>query len=356
MESIRFFLSRTFYNNPVSRWLLAVVLILVLFLLARLLLAFIRRKLSAVAARTATVLDDLVVDILSKTKFLVLFVLAVQGGSLILSLPPIVFRVLSKASIFALLVQAAVWGTTVVSFWIERRIAKGGEGEAAAASSYSVLSFLSRLFLWTIIVLLGLDNLGINVTALITGLGIGGVALALAVQNILGDLFASLSIALDKPFLVGDFIIVDDFLGTIEHVGLKTTRLRSLSGEQLVFSNGDLLKSRIRNYKRMAERRVVFSLGVVYQTSLEKLKAIPGLLREILDGRDNVRFERAHFRDFGGSALNFEVVYWVLSPDYNLYMDIQQDINFEIVKRFAAAGIEFAYPTQTLYLSPPAKC
>jgi len=190
----------------------------------------------------------------------------------------------------------------------------------------------------------------VDVTALVAGLGVGGIAVALAVQNILGDLFASFSIVLDRPFVMGDFIIVGDYMGTVEHVGLKTTRIRSLSGEQLVFSNTDLLGSRIRNYKRMAERRVVFSLGVLYQTSPEQLEKIPQMIREIVEAQTPVRFDRAHFKEYGASSLNFEVVYYILDPDYNRYMDIQQAVNLEIYRRFDEEGIEFAYPTQTLYL------
>ena len=204
--------------------------------------------------------------------------------------------------------------------------------------------------LWILLFLVALDNFGADVTTLIAGLGVGGIAIALAVQNILGDLFASFSIVLDKPFIIGDFIIVGDHLGTVEYIGLKTTRLRSLSGEQLIFSNTDLLGSRIRNYKRMYERRVVFSVAVVYQTPEEKLAAIPEMIREIVEAQAQIRFDRAHFKDFGAYALNFEVVYWILSPDYNLYMDIQQTINLAIFRQFNETGIAFAYPSQTLFL------
>jgi len=173
---------------------------------------------------------------------------------------------------------------------------------------------------------------------------------ALAVQNILGDLFASLSIVLDKPFAVGDFLIIDEHMGAVENVGLKTTRVRSLSGEQLVFSNADLLKSRIRNFGRMFERRVVFKIGVTYQTPRDKLQRIPAMIREAIQRQDKVRFDRSHFQAYGDYALTFETVYYVLSPDYNQYMDIQQAINLEIHEAFEAEGIEFAYPTQTLFL------
>jgi small-conductance mechanosensitive channel len=155
---------------------------------------------------------------------------------------------------------------------------------------------------------------------------------------------------LDKPFVIGDFIIVDEYLGTIEHIGLKTTRIRSLSGEQLVFSNADLLKSRIRNYKRMYERRVVFTIGVLYQTPYEILSQIPEMIHKIIESKAQVRFDRAHFKEYGDYSLKFEVVYWIQNPDYNVYMDIQQGINLDIFKQFHEAGIEFAYPTQTLLL------
>ena len=180
---------------------------------------------------------------------------------------------------------------------------------------------------------------------------VGGIAVALASQNILGDLFASLSILFDKPFVVGDFIIVGDMMGTVERVGLKTTRVRSLSGEQLVFSNNDLLSSRIKNYKRMEERRVVFTLGVTYQTNAERLESIPGIIREPIAQEEKVRFDRSHFKGYGDFALLFETVYWVTEPDYNLYMDIQQKINLELFRHFEKQGIEFAYPTQTIHLA-----
>lgn len=195
-----------------------------------------------------------------------------------------------------------------------------------------------------------LDNLGVDVTTLITGLGIGGVAIALATQNILGDLFASLSIVLDKPFVVGDFIRTGEDLGRVEQIGLKTTRVRSLSGELLVFSNSDLLQSRIRNYKQMEERRILFRIGVVYQTAPARLRRIPLIVREIIERQQAVRFDRAHFAAFGDSSYDFEFVYFVGSPDYNAYMDTQQAINLAIVDAFAAEKIELAYPTRTLHL------
>lgn len=225
------------------------------------------------------------------------------------------------------------------------------EENPAAVSTINVIALASKIVLWSTVILLGLDNLGINVTALVAGLGIGGVAVALALQNILGDLFASLSIVFDKPFINKDFLIVGDLMGSVEHIGLKTTRIRSLSGEQLIFSNSDLLNSRIRNYGRMFERRVVFSIGVTYQTPREKLKFLPEIIRKAIETKSKTRFDRCHFMKYGDYALMFETVFYVLSPDYNIYMDIQQAIYFEIHERFEQEQIEFAYPTQKIFVT-----
>jgi small-conductance mechanosensitive channel len=210
-----------------------------------------------------------------------------------------------------------------------------------------------RTAVWVVILLLALENLGINVTALVAGLGVGGIAVALAVQSLLGDLFASLSITLDRPFVIGDFVIVGDYMGSVEQIGVKSTRIRSLGGEQIIMPNADLLGSRVRNYGRMAERRVVFSLGVAYETPREKLKRISEIIREHVQSQQDTRFDRSHFASYGPYALEFETVYYVLSPDYNRYMDIQQAIYFAIHEAFEREQIEFAYPTQKLWLDVP---
>jgi small-conductance mechanosensitive channel len=212
------------------------------------------------------------------------------------------------------------------------------------------VGFIARLGVWMIILLIALDTLGVDITALVAGLGVGGIAVALAVQNVLGDLFASVSIILDKPFVVGDFIVLDDLRGTVEYVGLKTTRIRSLSGEQLVVSNSDLLQSRIRNFKRMTERRVTFETGVVYGTPTAKLRDIPDLTRAAVESQSNARFDRCHFKTFGASALIYETVYFMTVPDMDAYMDTQQAINLALYERFEALELEFAFPTQTIFV------
>lgn len=310
-------------------------------------------QISRLAAQTANEVDDFLADLVRRrTKALFLLVAALFAGTLAVSLPDRAEQVAQGAFLTALWLQAAVWGNAAIAWWLPRLYRQQGELDTEAASAYSALSLISRVGLWVLVLLLVLESMGVKITALVAGLGLAGVAVALALQNILGDLFASLSIVLDKPFVVGDFIVVGDFLGTVEHVGIKTTRVRSLSGEQIVFSNADLLQSRIRNYKRMQERRVVFELGVTYETPYEKLAAIPDMVRAIISEQPHARFDRAHFARYGDFSLVFEVVYYVTSPDYNLYMDTQQAINLAIFRRFQEEGIEFAYPTQKLYLSP----
>jgi small-conductance mechanosensitive channel len=223
----------------------------------------------------------------------------------------------------------------------------GGPVSAAA----TLVSWGLRTLLWSVIVLAMLSNIGINITAFIASLGVGGIAIALAAQSVLGDLFASVAIAVDKPFEVGDFIVFGSVAGSVETVGIKTTRIRSIGGEQIVMSNTELLKQTVSNYKRLKERRIVFGFGVTYAATADQAAAIPALVKRVIEGSDRLRFDRAHFKGFGESSLDYEVVYIVLAPDYALYMDQQQRINLELMREFAAIGIEFAFPTRTVYVS-----
>jgi Small-conductance mechanosensitive channel len=255
-------------------------------------------------------------------------------------------------TVIVFLWQIGVSVSRGISAWIAYRIRTQHEpGGESDSSNYAIISFVLRLTLWIIVILLVLDNLGVNVTTLVASLGIGGVAIALAVQNILGDLFASLSIALDKPFLVGDFIVVNDLSGTIKNIGLKTTRLTSITGEEVVISNADLLKSRIHNYKKMEMRRIVYTLGVTFDTPTDRLKKIPDMIHEIFSQIPMVRLDRVHFSKIGQSSLDFEIVYYVTVADYSIYVEAQQALNLAVMERFAREGIDFAFPTQTLYIS-----
>lgn len=345
-------LDRIFFNNSLESWIYALAAVIVSFIVLCLLTRLLHHRILKISRKTKTDIDDLIAGLFQKISGLILLVFSLYIGSLFVTLPDKIKILLGKLIIVSLLLQSAIWGNSIIQYGVDRYRKQRMQEDAASVTSFTALGFVLRIILWSVIVLLTLDNLGIDITALVAGLGVGGIAVALAMQNILGDLFASLSIVMDKPFVIGDFIIVDTLMGSVEHIGLKTTRLRSLSGEQLIVSNSDLLKSRIRNFKRMYERRVLLTLGVIYQTPLEKLQAIPQIIREIIEAKEQVRFERAHFKEYGHFSLNFEIVYWVKDPDFNLHMDLQQTINFEIFKRFQEQGITFAYPTQTLFLNP----
>jgi len=351
MDTLHDWLEHSFLNNTLATWSMAVLTLLGTLLALYVVRYIILRRLRILAHRTGARPVEAVIDIAVHTRFLSLLALSILAGAQLLELPDKIERVLTSGIIILLMVQTGLWGNRAIRLWISHYQAIRVAEEGAARTTTAVVGFIGRLVLWSIVLLMVLDNLGFNVTTLVASLGIGGIAVALAAQNILGDIFASVSIAVDKPFVIGDFIIIDDFMGTVEYIGLKTTRLRSLSGEQIIFANTDLLKSRIRNYKRMNERRVLFTFGVIYQTPLEKLERIPVMVREIIESQDRARFDRAHFMKYGDSSLDFEVVYYVNDRDYNIYMDVQQAINLALFRRFEKEGIEFAYPTRTLYVS-----
>jgi small-conductance mechanosensitive channel len=339
------------YDIPVFQWLLAFVLGLLAFALLLLLRIILLRWLSALSQRTVTNVDDFLIEQLKRTAPFFLFMIAMYIGSLALALPVLIQGYLRDVLIAALLIQSAYWVTGLITFAVNRKMKSQVEDAAASVTTLNAFGLIAKIFLWSVVILMLLQNVtGLKLDALVASLGIGGIAVALAVQNVLGDLFASLSIALDKPFVIGDFVIIGEFQGTVEHIGLKSTRLRSLSGEQLVFSNSDMLSSRIRNYKRMMRRRILFTLAVVYGTPAEKLARIPEIVREIIESQECLTFDRAHFKTYGPYSLDFEVVYFVESAEISVYLDRQQNINLEIYRRFAAEDIQFAYPTQTLIL------
>lgn len=339
-------------NNSTQDWVYALFAVVSMMAMLFILRSIVLKYLIRISKTTDTVIDDFLVDVLSSTRILLASALALYVATYFLTLPPALGIVADRAFVGLLLLQCGFWTNRGLVFWLRNRFSQGDEGDVGSrAMTLSLLTFLGRVVLWALVALLILDNLGLNVTALVASLGIGGIAIALAVQNILGDLFASLSIAIDKPFVIGDFIIVGEHMGSVEHVGLKTTRVRSLSGEQIIFSNNDLLKSRVRNYKRMQERRALFAIGVTYDTPAEQLEVIPGLIEKAIKGQENARFDRAHFKGFGSSSLDFEAVYYVLKPDYGVFMDIQQAINLKLVRDFNERKIAFAFPTQTLHVS-----
>lgn len=341
------FLSTDILNNSVLAWLSALLVFLFLFLILRTIRRVVTNHLQKSFGGTQ---DLLILELVTATNGFVLLIVALSISALFVALPEPADGALKTFLVITLIVQAGVWGSKVVTSFLVKYLRSRGEEDASSLSAISLLTFVAQFVIWGIVVLLVLENLNVDVTALVAGLGIGGIAVALAVQNILGDLLASLSIVLDKPFVVGDFIIVGDVLGSVEKIGIKTSRIRSLSGEQIIFPNSDLLSSRVRNFKRMFERRIVFSVGVVYNTPESQVQKIPLIIREAIESQEKIRVDRVHFKSFGDFALIFEAVYYVLAPEYNLYMDIQQSINLIIYKRFTEEKIEFAFPTQTLFI------
>ncbi|MFC3053654.1 mechanosensitive ion channel family protein [Kordiimonas pumila] len=338
------------YKNTLLEWAAAFGIGLLLFVVLALIKETGLRKFRETIVRDPEGWGSSLVEALQNTKKLTILLLSIYIGVRGLTLPPVIADNLRIITLAIFFIQIGLWCVGILNGWAARYREQQITINPGAVSTLGAVRVILIGVIWAGVLLLILDNIGFDITALVAGLGIGGIAIALAVQNILGDLFSSLSIVLDKTFVVGDFIIVGDYMGTVENIGLKTTRIRSLSGEQIVFSNTDLLNGRIRNYGRMYERRISIKLGVIYQTSREKLKKIPVILREAIEAQEKTRFDRAHFLAYGNFSLDFEYVYYVLSSDYNDYMDIHQAINFIIHEKFEAEGIEFAYPTQTLFL------
>ncbi len=341
------FLENLILENTVRDWLIALGAALGVFLLLVLFRRVFQGRLIKLVRKTQTHLDDFLIPLLKQTKWFSMLAVGLLIGTLFISLPDEIERWFRLAVKLVLILQVGFWGTAVISLYVNRSVESRVEDDLGEdATTLDALGLMGKIALWVILGLVVLDNLNVEISSLVTSLGIGGIAVALAVQNILGDLFASLSITLDKPFVIGDFVVVDDFEGDVEEIGLKTTRVRSLSGEELIFSNADLLNSRIRNFKRLEKRRISFNIGVVYGTPAEKLEQIPAILEEIITPIPDIEFERAHLKTLGDFSLDYSVVYHVLKPEYAAYLDVQQTINLEVYRRFEKEGIEFAYPTQ----------
>lgn len=338
-----------FLGNDLGSWLIAATIAIGTYVALRLVMWALQRWVHKYTQRTSSNLDNILVGALGRTKKGLLAVAAIFAGSLALQLSSLPETVLHRLAMLALLAQVGFWSTDFVGSWITDYRSRQLETDPGSVTGLAAVGFMLKLAIWVVILLLALDNLGVNITALATGLGIGGIAVALALQSILGDLFASLSIMIDKPFVIGDYVKVGEFGGNVEMVGLKTTRVRSLTGEQLIFANSDLLKSRLQNFGRMYERRGSFQIGIVYETPREVVAKVPDMIREIVEAQDKARFDRSHFKELGDFALIMEAVYHVTEPAYATYMDIQQAINEAIMERFEQEGIEFAYPTQLLY-------
>jgi small-conductance mechanosensitive channel len=341
-----------FLWNSAGDWAYAFVIFLATLTLLPLIKSYVsaKRRKWLQAQRELPAAIEVATLLIARTSRLFLWTIALYLASTQLQFPHRLERLISGAIVLTFWFQRGLWAMAAARLAIDRRARRAGGPDPALAGSLDIIMFIAGLVVWAMVCLLALDNLGIEIKPLLAGLGIGGIAVALAVQTVLGDLLASMSIALDKPFTIGDSLQVDDINGTVEHIGVKSTRVRSISGEQIIISNADILKSRVRNNGRMRERRTAFWLSVTYGTPVEQLRAIPAVVREIIEREPKARFDRCHLLNFSEWALRYEVVFFMTVPDYAAYADAQQAINLAIVERFQAMGVEFAFPSRPLYL------
>ncbi len=350
MAELQELFDQSYFGNPAWRWIVAGAVALGILFVLLLLRRLARKQYARLAATPQDQFLEVPLHVASRTTVWFLLIAAVFCGLHTLGLPAKAARVLLTIFTVAGFWQVGLWATTAVLAALERKQRKTLAVDRAAAGSLGIISFIARLTIWSLVLLLTLSNLGIQIQPLLAGLGIGGIAVALAAQNILGDLFASLSITLDKPFVLGDSLQVDDFSGTVEYIGVKSTRLRSVNGEQIIIPNSNLLASRIRNQTRASERRVVFTISVAQETPLAQLQKIAALIRSLIESHPDVRFDRAHFAKISAASFDFEAVYIVRTTDYNRHMDILQEINLRLLEAFEKDGISFAYPAQRLHL------
>ena len=344
------FLKQTYFGNSIEAYLIGLGILIGGIVLIKIFKTIILYRLKKWADKTETTLDDFLIKGIEKSIVPLLYYGALYVGITSLALSDRAKNIIEIVSLVLLTFFVVRFISSTLMFTLTYFIKKQERGEEKARQLRG-MTVLINIFVWVIGIVFLMDNLGFNISAVVAGLGIGGIAIALAAQAILGDLFSYFVIFFDRPFEVGDFINVGDKVGTVEYTGIKTTRVRALSGEQLVFSNTDLTNSRIHNFKKLQERRILFRLGVVYQTPAAQLKEIPQMVREIIEKHNDVRFDRGHFASYGDFSLNFEFVYFVIGSEYVKYMDTQQSINLQIYNEFEKRGIEFAYPTQTLFLN-----
>lgn len=338
-----------FLGNTVFAWLAAIVIFFAALTVLKLFQTVLIMKMKSIAKKTKTDIDDIVIEGIHAIHWPFYVLTAYYFALNFIEIPTLVKQWSFYIFVIAVIYYAIKFLEKLVDFGT-RIIIKKREKVENSTEIVKLLSAVVKIGLWVGAVLLILSNLGYNITSIIAGLGIGGIAVALALQNILGDLFSSLTIYFDKPFKIGDFIVLGEQAGTVQKVGIKSTRIQLLQGEELVVPNKELTNAQIRNFGTMEKRRVAFNIGVTYNTSAEKLKMIPQIINDIVNVQENADLDRVNFKEFGDSSLNFEVVFFVNSSDYYEYMNIRENINLEIVKSFEKEKIEFAFPTQTIYL------
>lgn len=337
-------ISGEFWGNSIDSYILAIGVFLV-WVVALLLIKFVI-NLKLKPPSTVEKVRDLVFMLLSTISVPLIVVVAAYIAAKPLTVADWFNQAFFIALVCTIIYQLNISFQIIANYFIHTKL----EDEPATQNAFQSLTTIGKFFVAILGFLFILQNVGINVTSLIAGLGIGGIAIALAAQNILGDLFSSFALLFDKPFVPGDFIIVGKDMGVVEKVGIKTTRIKSLQGEEIAIPNTELTAARIQNFKRMEERRVAFSLGVTYDTPKSKVEKIPAMIQKIIEEEENVRFDRAHFKRFGDSSLDFEIIYYVLNNEYLVFMNAQQSINLKIMEAFEKHSIEFAFPTRTVHV------
>lgn len=334
-------LQNEYLHNELWRWLAGTALAIALFSIIKGVAVYARSKKRQSRTRWVQVM----VALTAKTGTFFIFMVALTLSALTLKLSPTLDHVFSNLFFVSMLIQFAVWSQVAIGFVFDAYFTKH-DNDHSSQATIDLFKFLVKALVYSLLFLVGLKQFGVDISALVTGLGVGGIAIALAVQNILSDLFSSMTIVIDKPFVVGDSITVDNLTGTVRNIGLKTTRLESSSGEQLIFANSDLLRSRIRNFKRMQQRRIEFRFRVSFNTPPQQLREIPSIIKKIVEAQKDLEFERCHLKEFGDWGIVFEYCYFVDSPEFNLYMDRQESINLELIESFKQKGIVFALSTQ----------
>lgn len=337
------------WGNTVQDYIIAACIFLGLFILFEIFNNYFIYKLEKLAKITETEWDDLAVDFLKEIKWFYYFLLSIYFSIHYLNVLPVIKSILYYSVIIFTGFYVAKGITRAINHFVEMQVEASGQKKTkSSASLMKLLGNIAKAIIWVIAFLMILSNAGIEITPMIASLGIGGIAIALALQSVLADLFGAFVIYFDKPFKEGDFIIVGNDMGVVKHIGIKSTRIQALQGQELVMSNTELVNSRVNNYKQMEKRRIVFSFGVKYDTGKIKLNKIKGIVTKLFDKIDNADLDRVHFKEFGDFSLDYEVVYFVKSADYNEYMDIQEEVNLSLYSEFEKAKIEFAFPTQTI--------
>jgi small-conductance mechanosensitive channel len=335
-----------------SPYILLLILFLGLYVFFRLLRLVVINRLETLSKKTSNNFDDAVIGAIARVPSWIYVLVALFISLQTFDLPTLVDQILTGVTLFVVVWQGIEVAVGLIDYGVKRFVEKDEDGDGLvdpnSVTASDMIKLMARLILWALGSLFVLSNLGIEVTSLIAGLGIGGIAVAFALQGILSDLFASFSIYFDKPFRIGDFVVIGTDSGTVEKIGIKSTRIRTLQGEELVVSNAELTTTRVQNFKKMQERRISFQFGITYETHHDEVKEVLTIVKRIFEAVEGARLDRVHFISFGDFALIYEVVYFVESSDYNEYLDIQQQVNFEMMDTFRERGINFAYPTQTV--------